>query len=795
MKEYILLITLHADPAMPPGYNEWGGTHTYMRELLDEYGKRNVPCILITRKSMRQLPDTEQFNDSCTIFRIHSGEPEPMDKTMLKEYHQEHLKQIQEIVAQQETPPQVIHSVYWNSGRLAMELSRTLNIPFVHSIISNSRGRVARGAFEPIPGRAHYEQEIYDAATCLICVSEDEGHDLVRFYQVPEEKIVIAGQYIHAAFLSPAHDFNGFPRMNSHIAPQTQKEIADTYNDLCRTDGTDDYWVQKAFTYIGRMDMNKGLDHIFQAWHELFKRYGNICPSLWLVGGSLPEIEVIRKQVKQVIPDLTKLEQAGKILWWGYLDCEGLSTVLLKSSVLVTHSLYEPGGRVAVEAMGEGVPVLATPNGFAKDSVTDWREGFLVEYGDVEGLSLRMEHFIRQPYLSNALGLNAKHTAERVITQWDFIGHHLACCGYVSAVGSGSEPLSEQIEGRKKINLFPYFNEPYSQSLISDFFRRCTGENVGGLWQGTEGSYTSDIWQIAGTNGAYIVKRTFTRLATSPLFNPICSNRYARRADKHYQVELKAYQRQNSQVLLGHDDLHYLLLLKKLDAYEVTQKEDLKPCIEFLLTRPNMLTPKEAERFCQIIGQPADTLPELATIMEHLDHELDDYYFEVSGIFSNRLCWKIARHMIAYNRRSMDQKQLKQMESYAAFYAAIPAVLCSSRLRDINTDTEIKHFKMLDGAIHMIDFEKVSIGTAEMDMAGLFFDYLFNHGDSDGSFWPWAIKTLQACSEIDLQALFVNTAFRFFYECIVRTVMYRVTPQVCMEQLEHITRLIHEYGV
>lgn len=742
---------------------------------------------------MRQLPDTEQFNDSCVIFRIHSGESEPMDKTKLKEYHQQHLEQIQAIVAQQETPPRVIHSVYWNSGRLAIELSRTLNVPFVHSIISNSRGRVARGAFEPIPDRARYEQDIYDAATYLICVSEDEGYDLVRFYRIPEEKIVIAGQYIHDAFLSPAHDFNGFPRMNSHIVPQIQEEIAHTYNNLCRTEGTDDYWAQKAFTYIGRMDLNKGLYHIFQAWHKLLERYGDICPSLWLVGGSLPEIEAIRKQIKQVIPHLTELERTGKILWWGYLDQEGLSTVLLKSSVLVTHSLYEPGGRVAVEAMGEGVPVLATPNGFAKDSVTDWREGFLVEYGDVKNLSFRMEHFIRQPYLSNALGLNARHTAERVIAQWDFIGRHLACCGYDSAVGSRSESLNNQNKGRKKINLFPYFNEPYSHDLISDFFRRCTGESAGGLWQGAEGSYTSDIWQISGANGSYIVKRAFTRLATSPLFNPICNNRYARRADKHYHVELRAYQRQNSSVLIGHDDLHYLLLLKKLDAYEVTQKEDLKPCIEFLLSRPNVLTAIEAKQFCQIAGQPADTLLELTEIMERLDQELNDYYFEVSGIFSNCLCWKAAGQMIAYNRWSMDQKQLKQLESYATFYAAIPATLCPNRLRDINTDTEIKHFKMLDGSIRMIDLEKVSIGTTEIDIAGLFFDYLFNFGDSDDSFWPWAIKTLQTHPEIDLQELFVNTAFRFFYEYIVRTVMYRKTPQICINQLERITGLMHKY--
>lgn len=62
---YILLITIHADPAMPPGYNEWGGTHTYMRELLDCFGLLHLNCILVTRKAMKELPDIEQYN-SCS---------------------------------------------------------------------------------------------------------------------------------------------------------------------------------------------------------------------------------------------------------------------------------------------------------------------------------------------------------------------------------------------------------------------------------------------------------------------------------------------------------------------------------------------------------------------------------------------------------------------------------------------------------------------------------------------------------------------------------------------------------
>lgn len=47
------------------------------------------------------------------------------------------------------------------------------------------------------------------------------------------------------------------------------------------------------------------------------------------------------------------------------------------------HSQYEPGGRVVLEALGAGLPVIATPFGFAREFVRDWVSGFIVDYGDV----------------------------------------------------------------------------------------------------------------------------------------------------------------------------------------------------------------------------------------------------------------------------------------------------------------------------------------------------------------------------------------------------------------------------
>ena len=65
--EYILILTIHADPAMPPGYSEWGGTHTYMRELLDIFFELHINCVLVTRRTMEELPPIEHYNDYCNI--------------------------------------------------------------------------------------------------------------------------------------------------------------------------------------------------------------------------------------------------------------------------------------------------------------------------------------------------------------------------------------------------------------------------------------------------------------------------------------------------------------------------------------------------------------------------------------------------------------------------------------------------------------------------------------------------------------------------------------------------------
>lgn len=144
-KRNLLIISLHANPSMPPGVGEWGGTHTYMRELLTELRNTNYNVILITRKVYSAEKDIEIIASSCRILRLTIGKFGIFDKKELYDLHEETVRQTLEKLQETNFLPDIIHSVYWNSGHLAMTLSELWHIPYVHSVISNGRGRNKHG--------------------------------------------------------------------------------------------------------------------------------------------------------------------------------------------------------------------------------------------------------------------------------------------------------------------------------------------------------------------------------------------------------------------------------------------------------------------------------------------------------------------------------------------------------------------------------------------------------------------------------------------------------------------------
>jgi len=208
----LALISLHADPSTPAGFGGGGGTHSYLRELLSHLATEGIEHLLLTRRAGPELPEFEQTSPTGAVRRLEIGALAPMDKRLLPRMHAETLDRVGEALSSWGAPD-LVHSIYWNSGEAAMDYSRSIGIPFVHSVISNGRRREMSGYRDQPAERIPTEFRVFNAAAAIFCVSTQESDDLAAFYAVPAERLLVVGRPVARAYLHPAHDPAGQPRI------------------------------------------------------------------------------------------------------------------------------------------------------------------------------------------------------------------------------------------------------------------------------------------------------------------------------------------------------------------------------------------------------------------------------------------------------------------------------------------------------------------------------------------------------------------------------------------------------
>lgn len=519
----LLMISLHADPTVPAGIGEGGGTHSYIRELLTYYSNANINVLLITRKCSPDLPEYEQISETCRICRIIVNGEYPIDKKELFNLHNVSMNATINALKTTAFKPVLIHSVYWNSGQIATELSHYFKIPFVHTIISNGLRRKEAGIKESIEERFSIEKDVFQNASYIFCITPAEKKDLIDLYQIDSNKIVIPGRPVSPDFLYPAHDDFGNPYLfklnKKDISSKSQTKLKTNFLPNITANST--WWNKKAFIYCGRIASNKGVDIIIKAWIKLKEKYKNNCPSLWIVGGALYEIERFKAD-KKIEFRLEKYEACGEIIWWGYLDQRGISTLFLKALALIVHSSYEPGGRVIIEALASGIPVIATPNGFGADYIYDWFNGYQIPYGDCNSMCSRMLLFLKQPYLSNNLGINAKNHMKHILNEWNFTQLHYNV--YQSALANNNIVLPNTetqhpiVKYINYINVYPFFNDIIANKdlkpLLEDYYKEPVFPKI------SEFPEDQALWLVKTSDSQYDICQPYTKLLELCYYNP-----------------------------------------------------------------------------------------------------------------------------------------------------------------------------------------------------------------------------------------------------------------------------------
>lgn len=151
--------------------------------------------------------------------------------------------------------------------------------------------------------------------------------------------------------------------------------------------------------FIGNLIPRKGLHTLLAA---LARLPAAEC-RLTVVGNAAVDptyTAAIRAQIAQ-------LGLAGRVNLVGALTDEALDRVLAESHVLAVPSTYEGYGIVYAEALGHGLPVIASTAGAAHEVIRDGRDGFLVTPGDATAIAAILGQLAAERERLATLGLAA----------------------------------------------------------------------------------------------------------------------------------------------------------------------------------------------------------------------------------------------------------------------------------------------------------------------------------------------------------------------------------------------------
>jgi len=146
--------------------------------------------------------------------------------------------------------------------------------------------------------------------------------------------------------------------------------------------------------YVGRLDSNKGVEHIVLAMRKVVERFPT--STLWIVGDG-PK----RKHLVQLSKAVLSEES---FRFYGTVPHLYIKSYIQRSSVCVSASLSEGLPTFIAEAMQLGKPVVVTDVSGSRDLVKDGENGLRVQPGNSEAIADAITKLLSDSRLSSRLG-------------------------------------------------------------------------------------------------------------------------------------------------------------------------------------------------------------------------------------------------------------------------------------------------------------------------------------------------------------------------------------------------------
>jgi glycosyltransferase involved in cell wall biosynthesis len=356
-----------------------GGTETYLINLLHRLEEKNIDNVLIHR---RAHPSTVHSNNS-QIFFVPTNNRE-----------EESRKKIEQIISDE--CPNIIYLHDISDPyliKIVSEMCPTIGYVHIFYPVCPGLGKLFRKDDEVC--RRPFGLGCVPMIYIKRCSSARHPSSVYRImnnvkhylnaYQVME-RIIVASQYMKELMIQ-----NSIPEDRIEVLPpiSTLPQIPNDCRNQVKSNSS-------KILFVGRLEYEKGLPYLLKAMAGVEFNY-----ELIIAGdGSL------KQEYLNLAQELGLTDNVKFVNW---LSASALDELYSECNVTVMPSIMpEPFGIVGIEAMANGIPVIAFDVGGISDWLIDGYNGFLVPAKDISTLSQKIDLLLSDNELTIQFGENGR---------------------------------------------------------------------------------------------------------------------------------------------------------------------------------------------------------------------------------------------------------------------------------------------------------------------------------------------------------------------------------------------------
>ncbi len=414
-KPRIALISVHGDPAIEIGKEEAGGQNVYVRQVGEALARAGWTVDMFTRRVSLDQPAIVQHVPGCRTIRLTAGPMQFVPRDELFGHLETFIQALQDFQLQAGIRYPLVHTNYWLSSWVGLQLRRRQGALQVHTY--HSLGAVKYQAVTDVPSiaktRLAVEQTCLETVERVVATSPQEReHMRTLVSQRGNIQVIPCGTQVgHFGSVSRAQ-----ARQQLGLQPQDQVVL-----------------------YVGRFDPRKGIETLVRAVAQ--SQHRDSGRLRLVIGGGYRAGQADGQEYDRIKAMVEELGLAALTQFPGRLGREVLPAYYAAADVCVVPSHYEPFGLVAIEAMACGTPVVASDVGGLQYTVVPGETGLLAAPKAVSEFAEAIDTLLAQPEQAQQMGVQGR---ARVLAKFSWEGVAAQLGELYQSLLSSATPAQQQ---------------------------------------------------------------------------------------------------------------------------------------------------------------------------------------------------------------------------------------------------------------------------------------------------------------------------------------------------------------